>query len=51
MVSGCKSSRCRECVNYRKFLSISTMQSFCWNMNKYFEEEINKLKSKQLTGE
>lgn len=32
----CKSILCKECKNYQKFLSVSTMQMICWNKGRYY---------------
>lgn len=35
---GCKSWLCHQCKHYVKFLTVSTMQSICWNKGCFYEE-------------
>lgn len=41
IASYCRSYRCKECINYVKFLTCNTMHTICWNKNKHFES-LNK---------
>lgn len=36
---GCKSILCHQCKYYIKFLTISTMQTICWNKKCFYEEK------------
>lgn len=36
---GCKSWLCRQCKHYVKFLTISSMQSICWNKGCFYESD------------
>jgi len=34
---GCKSWSCHSCKHYIKFLSVASMQDYCWNRKHFFE--------------
>lgn len=39
---GCKSIDCKRCINYQKFLSVSTMQGICWNKKCFFKSSSDR---------
>ncbi len=37
---GCKHIICKTCVHYQKFLTVSTMQTICWNRGCEYKEKL-----------
>ena len=38
---GCKSWSCQRCIYYWPYLSVTTMQTYCWNQKRFFTESKN----------
>ena len=36
---GCKSLKCKTCIHWCKFLTVSTMHMICWNKDCFYEED------------
>ncbi len=37
--TGCSSIACKQCENYVKFLTVSSMQDICWNKGCFYVKE------------